>query len=308
MSYFRTLCRLAALTISALPLAFGVNAAEPVTPLLRLEELKNGFESFVSKNVTIPYVQGIKALNAKVKPALERESAMAATRKDLDALARIKADIERIDKGLLLTDADSPPPDILKHIYAAYKLEVAKIESAKMLSMAEAIQRYEKGLMQIQDELTASQYAKAALEVKQIREKLKSDGMQQQDSAPPPSGKSVLKVEKGRGVSFFNDELEDIQCDRANQGEPVIEWIFRIGLTGTVIKPAKGKKWLSSYERYRSVNEVDKNNVAELTSGEFWIGKGESFYAERGGLKVRVTLLEPMTRDLVILEIQPVRK
>jgi len=61
-------------------MAYGVNAAETVTPLLRLEELKNSFESFVSKNVTMPYVQGIKALNAKVKPALERESAVAATR------------------------------------------------------------------------------------------------------------------------------------------------------------------------------------------------------------------------------------
>jgi len=202
MSLFRTLHSIAFVTISALLLASGVNAAEPVTPLLRLEELKTSFESFVIKNVTIPYKQAIKALNAKVKPVLERESAMAATRKDLDALARIKADIERIDKELLLTDADSPPPDILKHVYAAYKLEVAKIDSAKMLSLAEAIQRYEKGLMQIQDELTASQYAKAALEVKQIREKLSSDGMQQQASAPPPSGKSVLKVEKGRGFPF----------------------------------------------------------------------------------------------------------
>jgi hypothetical protein len=270
MSHFRILRRLAFLTISALPLVFDVNAAEPVTPLLRLEELKNGFESFVSKNVTIPYAQGIKALNAKVKPALERESAMAATRKDLDALARINADIERIDKGLLLTDADSPPPDILKHIYAAYKLEVAKIESAKMLIMAEAIQRYEKGLMQIQDELTASQHAKAALEVKQIREKLKSDGMQQQDSAPPPSGKSVLKVEKGKGVSFFNDGLEDIQCTRANQGEPVFEWLFSVGRMKTAIQPDKGNHWLSKerdYWKYRSVNEVDKNGSSRLLMG-----------------------------------------
>ncbi len=195
---------------------------------------------------------------------------MAAKSKDLDTLVRIKADIERTDKGLLLTDAPAPPPASLKNIYATYRLELAKIESAKTATWAEAKQRYEKGLMQIQDELTASQNAKAALEVKQIREKLKSDGMQQQASALPPSDKSVLKVGKGRGVSFFNDELEDIQYIRGSNADPVIEVIFGMGKTGTVIKPAKGKRWSSKVRddwRYRSINEFNKNNLAELTSG-----------------------------------------
>ncbi len=175
MSLFRTRLSLALLAISALVFALGAIAAEPVFSLdvqQRLDALKNGFESFVLKSVTIPYDEGIKALNAKVKPALERESAVAAKRKDLDALVRIKADIERIDKGLLLTEADGPPPDSLKNIYAAYKLELAKIESAKKTSLGDAKQRYDKGLALIQDELTAAQKVEGALQVKQLREGL----------------------------------------------------------------------------------------------------------------------------------------
>jgi len=503
MSLFRTLRSIAFLTISALPLAFDVNAAEPAMPLdvqQRLEVLKTAFDAFVLKSVSVPYEEAIKALNAKAKPALERASVIAAERKDLNYLVRIKSDIERVTNGLLLTETDAPPPDFfnpdtkidlgaksasLKNIYAAYRLELAKIESAKKSSLADAKKRYDTGLLQIQGELTAAQNVEAALQVRQLRENLaittvdlvsikesaegdanvrakpaprphqsekntledqsefdsskhftgkvysnldralqqakttnkpiwvigygddderknkssrvryfmmleetknlvnenfiqvmapfsdksiqpliaKEDNLEipmlfllnpqgeiifkrvlnenpewglrrtkeyilmtQTDAnkaaekdktsptsalAPPPSGKSVLKVEKGQGVSFFEDELEDVQCIRANQGEPVFEWIFGIGKTRTKIKPDKGKYWLSKerdYWKYRSVNEVDKNNLTELSSGEFWINKGESFYAERGGLTVRVTLLEPITRDLVILEIQPVRK
>ena len=178
MSLNRPLHCLAFLTIFALPLACGVNAAESALPLdvqQRLEVLKTGFESFVLKTVTIPYEEGIKALNAKIKPVLERESAMAAKRKDLDALVRTKADIERADKGLLLTETDAPPPDSLKSVYAAYKLELAKIVAMKKTNLADAKQRYDKGLSQIQDTLTTEQKVEAALHVKNLREILISD-------------------------------------------------------------------------------------------------------------------------------------
>ena len=172
-------------------LAFDGNAAVPVMPLdvlQRLEVLKTGFESFVLKSVTIPYEEGIKALNAKLKPALERESAIAAKRKDLDVLVRIKADMERTDQGRLLTEADSPPPDSLKNVYAAYKLELAKIESVKKISLADAKQRYDKGLSQIQDELTSDQKVECALHVKQLREGLANFS----DAAAAASGSGAV--------------------------------------------------------------------------------------------------------------------
>lgn len=199
MCLFRTLRGVTLLTISALALAFSTNAAEPVFSLdvqQRLDALKNGFESFVLKSVTIPYDEGIKALNAKVKPVLERESATAAKRKDLDALVRIKADIERTDQGLLLTDADAPPPDALKNVYAAYKLELAKIESAKKTSVADAKQRYDKGLIQIQDELTAAQKVEGALQVKQLRE-----GLANLSIDSPVTGAGALPVLKEGGYT-----------------------------------------------------------------------------------------------------------
>jgi hypothetical protein len=70
MRLFRTLPRLAILTISALAMIRVVQAAEPALPpdvQQRLEALKTGFESFVLKSTTIPYEEGVKALNAKVK-------------------------------------------------------------------------------------------------------------------------------------------------------------------------------------------------------------------------------------------------
>ena len=89
---------------------------------------------------------------------------MAAKWKDLDALVRIKADIKRTDKGLLITETDALLPDALKNVYAAYKLEVAKIESAKKTSLADAKQRYNKGQAPIQDELTAAEKVEGALQ------------------------------------------------------------------------------------------------------------------------------------------------
>ena len=168
------------LTCFALVFASSPHAAEPALPVdaqQRLETLKSGFESFVLKSVAIPYEEGIKTLNAKVKPALERESATAAKRKDLDALVRIKADIERTGQGLLLTDADAPPPDSLKNLYAAYKIEATKIEAIRKLALTDAKQRYDKGLAQIQDELTAAQNVEGALHVKEIRESLANAGL-----------------------------------------------------------------------------------------------------------------------------------
>jgi len=161
--------------------ACGFALAEPDIPAdvqQRLEVLKTGFESFVLKSVTIPYEEGVKALNAKVRPALERESAATAKRKDLDGLVRIKADLERTEKGLLLTEAEAPPPESLKNLYAAYKLELAKIESARKYAFTDARQRYDKGLAQIQDELTTAQKVEGALEVKQLRENLAAAGVE----------------------------------------------------------------------------------------------------------------------------------
>lgn len=170
---------LAMLGCFALALTCRPNAAEPALPVdaqQRLETLKSGYESFVLKSVTIPYEEGIKALNARVKPALERESAAAAKRKDLDALVRIKADIERTDQGLLLTDAEAPPPESLKNIYAAYKIEATKLGATRKLSLTDARQRYDKGLAQVQDEMTTAQNVDGALHVKQIRESLANAG------------------------------------------------------------------------------------------------------------------------------------
>jgi formylglycine-generating enzyme required for sulfatase activity len=100
---------------------------------------------------------------------------------------RIKADIERTGQGLLLTEAETPPPDSLKNIYAAYKIEATKIEAVRKLAFTDAKQRYDKGLAQIQDELTAAQNVEGALHVKEIRESLANAGLDLAVSKGAPS-------------------------------------------------------------------------------------------------------------------------
>lgn len=152
-----------------------LTAAETALPpglMLKLETLKTGFDAFVLKTVRIPYEDKIKELNAKAQATLERESGAAAQRKDLDALIRIKSDLERIGKGKILTAIDVPPPASLTQLYAIYKVEIDKIEVARKLKAADAKQRYDKSLSALQDEMTAQQDIAAALHVKHLREAL----------------------------------------------------------------------------------------------------------------------------------------
>ncbi|MBN8419343.1 MAG: hypothetical protein J0L73_10535 [Verrucomicrobia bacterium] len=161
--------------IAYLALPYAAPAADaPLAPAVqqRLETLKSGYESFVVKSVSIPFEEGVKRINAQAQPALERESAAAAARKDLEGLVRIKADIDRIAKGQVLTAVSEPPPVALKSVYAAYKLELAKLEATQQSGLANARQRYDLGLAQVQDELTTAQDVAAALHVKQLRDEL----------------------------------------------------------------------------------------------------------------------------------------
>lgn len=180
-------------------LASALAAAEPaLAPEVqhRLDLLKTGYETFVLNTTTIPYEDGVKALNAKVKPTLERESAAAAQRTDLDTLVRIKADLERLGEGQVLTAVEEAPPAPLKHTYAAYKLELSRLESIQKASLADAKRRYDKGLEQVQKELTKAQEVAAALEVKQLREALA-------ESPAPTSAEATGKVNPATGDNLL---------------------------------------------------------------------------------------------------------
>ncbi|MBN8420042.1 MAG: hypothetical protein J0L73_14085 [Verrucomicrobia bacterium] len=178
-------CLLSVLLMSAARAADAVSLGPDVQR--RLEVLKAGFEAFAQKTVEAPYAEGVQRLNDKARPALERESLAAAQRKDLDGLVRIKADLERMEKGGLLTITDAPPPDAIKGIYTSYRLEMERLTAARKLSLADAKQRYDKGLAQVQDELTSAQDVNAALRVKKMREDLAAVESVVPASAPAPA-------------------------------------------------------------------------------------------------------------------------
>lgn len=198
--------------IACLNMAYGPGAAAaeetPLAPEVqqRLESLKNGYETYVLKNVSIPYEQGVNALNARVKPALEREGSAAAARNDLDGLVRIKADIERMDKGRALTDTTEPPPEVLKPVYATYKAELAKVETAQQTGLAEALKRYDAALALVQSELTKAQDVAAALRVKQMRDdlaKTAAPALPEQRSLAARSPDGLAVVEMSGEVTAF---------------------------------------------------------------------------------------------------------
>ncbi len=183
-----------AFLLTFLCLAFSLPAAEaPLPPEVqqKLDVLKAGYEAFVLKNVSLPYEEDLKALNTKVRPALERESTAAAKRKDLAGLVRIKADLEHIDKSQVLPAADdSQLAAPLVAFYTTYKNELAKLKAARKTSFADAKQRYDKGLAQVQDEMTTSKQVDAALHVKKMRDDLVK-------VENPPSPQSALNSTGG---------------------------------------------------------------------------------------------------------------
>lgn len=187
MAFFRKTFPAAVAAAASLILAGALPGVDaPFTPEVqeRLDLLKTGYETFVLNNTTIPYETGLAALNERVKPTLEREGAAAAQRTDLDTLVRIKADLERLGEGQVLTAVEEAPPAALKHTYSAYKLELNRLEATQKASLADAKRRYDKGLDLVQKELTKAQDVTAALEVKQMREALVE--------APAPSSAEIM--------------------------------------------------------------------------------------------------------------------
>ncbi len=207
-----------AFLLTFLGLAFSLPAAEaPLPPEVqqKLDVLTAGYEAFALKSVSIPYEEGFKALNAKVRPALERESTAAAKRKDLAGLVRIKADLERIDKNEVLPDADdSQLAAPLVVFYTTYKNELAKLDAARKTNFADAKQRYDKGLAQVQDVMTTSKQVDAALHIKKMRDDLvKVDNPPSPQSAPagnsapgtPAAADGLAAVEMIGELGTFED-------------------------------------------------------------------------------------------------------
>jgi hypothetical protein len=181
--------------------------AEGFTPsgelFTKLETLKAGYEAYLLKNATTPFQESLNALNAKAIIALERESDAAAQRKDLEALARLKEDMERLKKGEVLTKSTSEAPKASTAVYATYQKELARIEAALKVGKADAAGKYDTGLKQLQDHLTALKEVEAALHVKSIRDSLVKTSTQepsliagQRDNSKGPNSQPVIPLDE----------------------------------------------------------------------------------------------------------------
>lgn|GEM_PF-2085770 len=189
-----------------------LQAVEPAIPpetQQRLKVLQSSYESYLLQSTTLPFETGLAALNQKVKPALMRISADAAQKKNLDLLVLIKEDIKKVDSGGILIEGKTPSPEPLRAIHTTYKLELLKLEAARKSHIADAQQRYDAGLAQVQDEMTAAQNVDIALHVKQLRAKLMAnpDGRLPVESArtsQPVAGPVAVVHMKSVKATFEN--------------------------------------------------------------------------------------------------------
>jgi hypothetical protein len=104
----------------------------------------------------------------------------------------------------VLTATDVPPPAALTVVYATYKVEYLRLQTAREAGFADARQRYDKGLGALQDELTAQQNIDGAVYVKQLRAELAAavvgtEGTQRGTAtapgvAPAPPGSDMVPL------------------------------------------------------------------------------------------------------------------
>jgi hypothetical protein len=277
----------------ALPFAPATRAAEtaPFAPEVqhRLDLLKTGYETYLLKTADVPFEEKLQQLNTQVRPLLERESAAAAQRKDLDALVRIKADIERLDQGQALTTTDAPPPAALQPLYTTYRQEFDKLTSAQKASRADAKQRYDKGLTQVQDDLTTQQEVAAALRVKQLREALVSSEPEAAAPITPATLPEVWTYHKTADESsvavihFLPDgrfEYDDSKGKHTGtwkagkrphtltaKFDAEVWQITVTGATGTIERPGTGTRYMK---------------VKNLAPGSPYLFVGKSFFSQAG--------------------------
>jgi hypothetical protein len=209
----------------------------------KLKTLKAGYEAYLLKNATTPFQESLEALNAKAMTALERESDAAAQRKDLEALARLKEDMERLKKGEILTKSTAETPKASPAVYATYQREFARIESALKASKADAAGKYDMGLKQLQDQLTALKEVDAALHVKSIRDDLVKNRTQepsliasQPENSKSPNAQPVILLDENmpRKWSYL------IQPEGAARGSVVFTPDGKAEFTGMHKNPDTG--------------------------------------------------------------------
>lgn len=269
---------------------------------LKLETLKTSFDSFVLKTVRIPYENKIKELNAQAKATLERVSGTAAQNKDLDALIRIKSDLERIGADKILTASDVPPPASLSQLYAIYKAEFDKIEVARKINASDAKQRYDKSLAALQDEMTTQQDIAAALHVKKLREDLAKTelGTVPSSTLTASSSASPTKIAGTSGSPLPREWTYHVREGLGSSGTMIFEPDGTHLLVFTNMKTPQSGTWKSTAEP--GVFSLVFDNVPEVGTTPFKLKiTGDQAQMELPNVGTRLLKLKPAAKSSDII-------
>lgn len=240
----------------------------------RLEDLKKGYESAVTRQAGPAFSAAVKALDAKYLTALDRLTTAATQASKLDEAISLRDEKKRVTEVLPLPETDADAPESLRPLRGIYREQLAAIIAARAKASAPLTERYLEELTRLQTDRTKAGALEDAIAVKTVIDEL----------SPPTNSKSSgtsadkLVVARGSGKTD------------AKSAQAICEWALA---NGAIIVTDQGKV---------GVNE----KLTALPKGRFSV---KEIWAERAvpsfpwdslsGLSeiqlLRLNVLEPVT-------------
>lgn len=151
-------------------------APSPQPPTLteagqQIEDLKDKFHQAYLEQVSKPYEESLRQLNAFYLNHLEERQTAAAAASKLEEAVAWRGEAERVRDGEPLPVADDPSlPAALIELRHTYREKAGQYEATRKTAEAGLLTKYIDALQAMQDRFTQEQKLDAALEVKAFRE------------------------------------------------------------------------------------------------------------------------------------------
>lgn len=169
----------------ALTLATAVHAqiATPATQK-RLDDLKKGYESAVTRQAAPAFSSAIKALDVKYLGALDRLITSSTLAGKLDEAIALRDEKKRVTGALPLPETDADAPEALRPLRGTYRDQLAAITAARDKTTAPLTERYLQELDKLQADCTKASLLDDGIAVRAVRDAFKTGTTGRQTSDP----------------------------------------------------------------------------------------------------------------------------
>ncbi len=234
-------------------------ATIPADVAQRLAEIDSQFQAAYDRDIAPGHTAAVADLDGKYLAAVNRALDAATAAGNLDESIKLRAEAQRVEAKEPLPAADPEGlPESLKKLRGTYRDAFARIEADRAARAQPYHDRHDALLDAYQRELTQQQRLDDALKVKAHRE-TRSVG---NSVGPAPATEAA--------APSANPSTAPSAASTTGEIQPVLDWVFRIGASVTVI--AAGQ-------------EIVAKSVAELPPAPFEI----SAIRESGNLKDDLT-------------------